>query len=73
MSDLFASGVSFYTHATVTVPIHFPEREICCWYCPLYNKRDNECILTGETVYNGRKFVGEQCPAVPLECPGKEG
>lgn len=59
---MLESGVKFYTKAYLQTPICFPENEVCCWYCLLFNKHTEECRVTNETIYKPKNFVGNQCP-----------
>lgn len=65
----FDRGVSCYT--TALVPIHFPENEVSCRYCPLCKFRlvDGKaaaiCSSTGEIINNVDKPDG--CPAIRQE------
>lgn len=60
MSD--RQAVLHYTTGRLDILVHFPEREICCWYCPMLVKHTDECRVTGETVYQPKRLIGQRCP-----------
>lgn len=65
---MLESGVKFYTKAYLKTPLYFPEQELCCWYCLLFNKHTEECRMTNETIFKPKLYVGWECP---LEWEGR--
>lgn len=69
---MFEKGVRYYTKGTVTLRVAFPERQICCRWCP-WCRSEKEvgrhwCRLTNEMLYN-IDFRGDNCP---VEVEGME-
>lgn len=61
------NGVSFYTHGSARIVVHFPEGDECCRWCPLFlryeeNFKRYSCRLTGEWIIEPQHERGEQCP-----------
>lgn len=57
------NGVAYYT--TATVPIHFPEGNVCCDLCPLMETyARKQCRRTGEYLLDTRVTVGYECPLI---------
>ena len=52
---MFESGVSFYIKAYLDTPICFPNGEVCCWHCLLFNKHTEECRVTNETIVKPKR------------------
>lgn len=57
-------SVLHYTTGKLEVMVHFPNDELCCWYCPMLVKHTDECRVTGETVYQPKKRIGVKCPVI---------
>lgn len=62
---IFDNGIEWYDEFKLELPIFFPEGEICCWYCPMFNKFHEECILTSETIKDPKNYTGRLCKLVP--------
>jgi hypothetical protein len=62
----FPNGVRYYTKATLE--IGFPERDICCQWCPLMRvemaSSRNYCGKTGEYLPVPKATVGYHCPLI---------
>lgn len=61
------NGVSYYTKGYAVVDINFPEDQVCCKWCPLFlryedNFRRYSCRLTGEWILDPMHGIGSQCP-----------
>jgi hypothetical protein len=61
------SKVTFYTTGKAEVTVHFPEDKVCCQYCPLYlryeeNFKRYSCRLTGEWIIDPFHEIGTGCP-----------
>ena len=61
-------GVDYYTKASVTLEIFFPEDKTVCQWCPYCRNEDSlkrwKCLLTGEYLIYPFNSVGNQCPAI---------
>ena len=62
----FDKGVLWFTSGIAKVPIHFPEAEIKCQYCP-FCRSESElqrywCRLTNDMIYNPSAGILESCP-----------
>ena len=65
----FDKGVSWYATGTVTVPIGFPEGDICCKWCKLFLRYEDafkrySCRLTEEWIIDPAHGIGQRCPLV---------
>ena len=62
----FRKGVSFFTKATATVGVTFPEDDVCCYRCPFmttqYGSKREECSLTHELLVAPQSMIGYECP-----------
>ena len=56
------TGVSYYTKAKLDKPIYFPEDQVCCWYCLMFNKHTEECRITNNTTFKPKQNIGLDCP-----------
>ena len=60
----FIEKVAYYTSGNV--PIHFPEDDVCCHWCPLMgteSRTDREyCRRTGEYLTAPQHTIGSFCP-----------
>lgn len=61
------NGVSHYVTGTAQVTVHFPEGRVCCQWCPLFlryeeNFKRYSCRLTGEWIFNPFHGAGGRCP-----------
>lgn len=60
----FRTGVSWYT--TGSLPVTFPEDDLCCWHCPLMGMESRSdrhyCRRTGEYLPAPRDILGTCCP-----------
>lgn len=56
MSALFKNGVRWYTTATATVKVGFPEGKVCCQWCRFCKAETAmnryKCLLTERMVYD---------------------
>lgn len=68
MGKQFENGVKWYTRGFVT--ISFPEKAVCCRYCPCVKSVSagvqHQCCLNGNILYN-LDNLGERCPIFGLE------
>ena len=61
----FNSGISDYLHYPLVVDVTFPITDkgvpvIACEYCKLFTGR--RCAVTGEVIFDSKKYVGYNCP-----------
>ncbi len=68
----FASGVSGYIHTAAEITVHFPIDErgsasVNCVNCYLYREASRRCGITGEIIPYPNKYVGNDCPLIPIE------
>ena len=68
----FETGVKAYITTSAQVIIHFPidwngRERICCKYCSFLSGNDRMCQLNKKPVYFPEKYVGPECPLVPIE------
>ena len=61
----FKNGVSYYTTATLTDKVGFPEDDVCCGWCKYLGKiRSLDrffCRVNSMTIYNINN-LSEECP-----------
>ena len=61
-------GIGFYTKATATIDIHFPEDKTVCQYCPYCRNEDSlkrwKCLITSEFLLYPFHTIGNACPFV---------
>lgn len=66
----FDKGVSWYTHGTICIVVHFPEDAVCCKYCPYLRADANgaryKCQITGDILYS----IDTQGAGCPIEITG---
>lgn len=64
----FDDGVRFYTKAYAVVEIDFPEQDICCARCRMYNNSTDRCLLD-QNIRPARPktAVGKGCPLQLIE------
>ena len=65
----FDKGVSWYATGTVTVPIGFPEGDVCCKWCKLFLRYEDafkrySCRFTEEWIIDPAHGIGQRCPLV---------
>ena len=64
MMKAFENGIRYYTVGTVE--ISFPEEQITCRMCPLFNTeygtRRHYCRRTGEAIPLPDSMIGGMCP-----------
>lgn len=69
MANEFSNGVAFFTEGVASVPVYFPEKRVCCRYCPFCRAESDLnrfwCRLTNNMVYN------PNVPELPEFCPIK--
>lgn len=68
----FDSGIKRYIKCYAVVEVGFPvswrdEAEICCRHCQFYVRATQRCGLNQEIVNYPEKFVGHNCPLIPVE------
>jgi len=67
----FPNGVTSFTRAVLQTVVNFPERHVCCKYCPfcLYDRNNTAsyCAVTRQTLYAIEKGVGYDCPLELLD------
>lgn len=67
MAEEFKCGVAYFTNATATLTVHFPEDKVNCHYCPFCRSEGDLkrfwCRLTSNMIYN--PFF----PGLPEGCP----
>lgn len=73
---MFEDGVKRYIKARAVVEVGFPvdwrdSAEIACKHCPFYIVATRKCGLTHDVVYYPDKYVGSECPLVPIEEEGE--
>lgn len=63
MSD-FKNGISFYTTASITLKVNFPEEDVNCRNCIFYTKRNDQprCYLTSNVLFNPLYDIDCDCP-----------
>ena len=70
----FPDGVRSFTSAVLNHIVNFPEKRVCCKFCPfcIYdrNTTSSRCIITHQMLYRIDKGVGIDCP---LEIITEEG
>lgn len=64
----FEDGVKYYTKAYAVVEINFPEDDICCARCRMYNNSTDRCLLD-QNIRPARpkNHVGQNCPLMLKE------
>lgn len=70
MAD-FSDGVKRYIKARAVVEVNFPvdfrgNEEVACVHCQFYIVATKRCGLTHSVVYYPEKFIGTDCPLVPV-------
>lgn len=64
----FDKGVGWYTKGIASVPVNFPEDEVCCKWCPFCWTESGlnryRCRLTNEILYFPNYGLGDKCPVV---------
>lgn len=68
----FDDGVSKYIKARAVVEVGFPvdwrgNADISCKQCPYYVRATQKCALNQAVVNFPEKYVGSECPLVPIE------
>ena len=68
----FDNGVKRYIKAYAVVEVGFPvswkdEAEVACKHCQFYVRATQRCGLNQEIVNYPEKFVGHNCPLIPVE------
>ena len=68
----FEDGVKRYITACAIVEVNFPvdwrdNPEIACKHCQFYVRANQRCGLNQEIVNYPEKFVGHNCPLIPVE------
>lgn len=68
----FDDGVSKYIKARAVVEVGFPvdwrgNADISCKQCPYYVRATQKCALNQAVVNFPEKYVGSECPLVPVE------
>ena len=60
------NGVTWYATGIVTVPVYFPEGDICCRWCPYVRYDDSlrrhRCLFTDEYIVSPMDSTGALCP-----------
>lgn len=67
----FDSGVKEYIVAEATVRVHFPvnfqdRADVSCNQCQFFRRSTQLCGLNGAVCEYPQKYVGSQCPLVPV-------
>jgi len=61
-------SVTYYTHGTATIVVHFPEDKTVCQYCRYVRNEDSlkrwKCLLTDEYLLYPFASVGNKCPII---------
>lgn len=70
--SLFENGIQKYVHAVAIVENYFPVDEtgrpyICCEQCFYKDVDHNVCNLNRERIAFPHKYVGGECPLVPVD------
>lgn len=68
----FDDGVAKYIKARAVVEVGFPvdwrgNADISCKQCPYYVRATQKCALNQAVVNFPEKYVGSECPLVPVE------
>ena len=68
----FDTGVKRYIKTYAVVEVNFPvdwkdNAEIACKHCQFYVRATQKCGLNQEIVNYPEKFVGHDCPLIPVE------
>ena len=67
----FPNGIMHYTKTVLSTIVNFPERRVCCKFCPfcLYDRNNTAsyCAVTRQTLYAIEKGVGYDCPLELLD------
>ena len=68
----FDSGVASYVRATATVEVFFPVdargvADVSCAQCRFFRRSSSSCGLNDEICNYPQKYVGRECPLVPME------
>ncbi|MBQ4556546.1 MAG: hypothetical protein IJA60_02735 [Clostridia bacterium] len=61
----FDKGITWYTTAIAHIPVHFPEDDVKCKWCPHLRADEANsrhfCRLTGNVVYS-IEIIADDCP-----------
>lgn len=68
----FESGVKGYVLAVANIYMQFPidhkgNEHVCCEQCWYYRTSSRVCGLTKKPVMMPDKYVGDECPFMPIE------
>ena len=73
----FDSGVKRYIKTYAVVKVDFPvdwkdNPDICCAKCPYLSSNDRMCQLNKSPIAYPHKYVGDNCPLMPIEGEGEQ-
>lgn len=63
---MFKDGVRYYTTGKAIVPVHFPEDQVICRWCPFCRSEQDLnrywCRLTNSMIYAPNECILPDCP-----------